>query len=209
VNRSSLTLQTMIAFEHVMFALTYRHIAAGALAMAMLVGACAVEDEVNSPQPGLETSSTTVISAVTSVSFVAPTEPTTMTSDDLSEVESSVDDPLEVASTVDVELADYAISVEGDSVPAGVVTLSVLNQDRAPHDVVLVATDLPADRLPTNGIRVDERSLEIEIRARTPSLQPGTTGSLTAKLTPGLYTLVCTVPHHYAREMMVAALIVT
>jgi len=85
-------------------------------------------------------------------------------------------------------------------------TLTATNLDRVPHDVVLIRTALPPDRLPTTGIRVEELDPAIEILARTPRLEPRATGSLTASLAPGTYVLVCSVPHHYVREAMVATI---
>jgi len=112
----------------------------------------------------------------------------------------------ELATTVDVALADYAIAVTPRSVSAGNVTLSVVNEDSAPHNVVLVATDRTPETLPTIAIRVDELSAEIEVLGRTPTLRHDDSTTVTASLEPGSYVLVCTVPHHYTREMMVTTL---
>lgn len=113
-----------------------------------------------------------------------------------------------LARVVEVQLDDYAVSIAPLSVAAGGVTVSVSNGDAAPHDIVLVATDLPADRLPTRGIRVDETSPDLRILARTPTLAPGGRSTISAELRPGRYLLLCTVPHHYVRNMMVATLVV-
>lgn len=197
-----------IIFDHVMLTRTHRNLAAGAFALAMLAGACAVQEAGGSLPPALETTSTTVLSSPTPVSS-DPSLGTTVSSLLPTDPPTTLDEPPKVESTVNVDLADYAISVEAESVPAGLVTLSVVNHDSAPHNVVLLATELPVDQLPTTGIRVDEASAEIKILARTPTLEAGSTASLTASLTPGRYILVCTVPHHYVRELMVAVLTVS
>lgn len=110
---------------------------------------------------------------------------------------------------IEVRLDDYAIEPRANTVPAGRITLKATNRDDVPHDVVLVRTTLPPDRLPRSGIRVDESDLAIEILARTARLDPLRTGSFSASLGPGVYVLVCTVPHHYVRDAMVATITVS
>ena len=112
----------------------------------------------------------------------------------------------EEQAAVEVRLDHYAIEPDRVTAPAGTVTLTATNLDRVPHDVVLMRTALPPDRLPTTGIRVDELDPAIEVLARTPRLEPQATGSLTASLAPGTYVLVCSVPHHDVREAMVATI---
>lgn len=107
---------------------------------------------------------------------------------------------------VDTTLRDYTVSATPLTVPAGTVRLDVTNADPVPHNVVLVSTDLPADRLPTVGIRVDEASGAVAVVTRTATLAPGAKGSLIASLVRGRYLLVCTVPHHYVRDGMYAVL---
>lgn len=115
-------------------------------------------------------------------------------------------EPAAVPAVLDVALHDYAIAVAPRSVRSGTVTLSVVNEDAAPHNVVLISTDLPPARLPTIGIRVDESSPTLVVVARTPTLRPGGAGDVTASLARGRYILVCTVPHHYVRDSMLAIL---
>lgn len=110
---------------------------------------------------------------------------------------------------IEVRLHDYAIEPRANTVPAGRVTLKATNRDDVPHDVVLLRTTLPPDRLPRSGIRVDEADGAIEVLARTARLSPQDTGSFSASLGPGAYVLVCTVPHHYVREAMVATITVS
>ena len=111
--------------------------------------------------------------------------------------------------TADIRLDRYAIEPLELSVAESTLTLIVTNVDRVPHDVVLLRTDRPIDGLPTVGIRVDEADPAIEVLARTPRIDAGQHGELTATLSAGEYILVCTVPHHYVREAMVAMLRVT
>lgn len=110
-------------------------------------------------------------------------------------------------STVHVTLDDYRITAQR-SITGRRVDLSVVNEGAVPHNVVLLVTDLPARSLPTTGIRVDENNPRIRIVAKTPTLRPGARTTLAASVEAGSYILICTVPHHYVREMMVTTLTV-
>jgi len=114
-----------------------------------------------------------------------------------------------VPTVLAVRLDHYAIEPDTLQTAAGSITLAANNIDGVPHDVTLIRTGLTADQLPTIGIRIDETSPDIEILGRTPRLGPGESGSFTTSLAAGVYLLVCTVPHHYVREAMVATLTVT
>lgn len=105
-----------------------------------------------------------------------------------------------------VRLDLYAIEPNAIQALPGLVTLTATNVDDVPHDVTLIRTALGAGELPTTGIRVDETSPDIEILGRTPRLAPEEIGSFTTSLSAGTYILVCTVPHHYVREAMLATL---
>lgn len=110
--------------------------------------------------------------------------------------------------TLDVRLSEYAVHPPALRSGAGAVELVVTNADAAPHDLVVLATDLGADELPTTGIRVDEADPAVRVLTRTPTLRPGEAASVRTQLAPGRYVVVCTVPHHYVREAMVATLVV-
>lgn len=105
-------------------------------------------------------------------------------------------------------LHDYSLSPATLATESGQVTLTAVNRDRAPHDVVILATELPPDRLPTAGIRVDEANPAVTVVARTSTIPSRGSAQVSASLGPGRYVLVCTVPHHYVREMMVGTLVV-
>lgn len=109
---------------------------------------------------------------------------------------------------VEVALADYEISPAVSSVDAGQVTLDTVNNGRVGHNVAVVDTTLPSDNLPTTGVRLNESDPRIVIVGKTPSLAAGGRSTLTVDLAPGTYLLVCTVPHHYVRERMLATLTV-
>lgn len=108
-----------------------------------------------------------------------------------------------------MRLDDYTIDPNVLTTAAGALTVTAENLDDVPHDVVLLRTDLPPDDLPTAGIRVDEASPALSILGRTPRLAAGDTATFSVAISPGTYVLVCTVPHHYVREAMVATMTAT
>ena len=111
--------------------------------------------------------------------------------------------------TFSVVVDEYQIRPATNTLAAGAYSFLVSNDDDAPHDVVLIETELPLDGLPTAGIRVDEQDDRLSVRARTSRIGPSGAGSLVATLRPGRYLLVCTVPHHYVRDLMAVELRVT
>jgi uncharacterized cupredoxin-like copper-binding protein len=104
--------------------------------------------------------------------------------------------------TIELVLDDYAITPLRLTVVPGAYRISARNVDGVQHDVTLIRTDLAADSLPTVDVRVDETPLDV--RARTSVIAAGQAGDLVASLESGRYVLVCTVPHHYVRERMIA-----
>lgn len=169
---------------------TASRVAKCAAAMIAL-SACTTGGAREANAPSAEPTSTTSSTPAASSTTAAPTV------------------PLAEPAAVEVRLDHYAIEPRAQTVPAGVVTLTASNRDRVPHDVVLIRTTLASDALPTSGVRVDENDPVIDVLARTARLASKGTGSLTAMLQPGTYVLVCTVPHHYVREAMVATITAT
>jgi hypothetical protein len=76
------------------------------------------------------------------------------------------------------------------------------------HELNVVRTDLPGGELPTlpDG-SFDEAGEGVEVVGQVAELAPGTSGSVTADLTPGHYVLLCNVVieglSHYAQGMFV------
>lgn len=155
--------------------------------LAVLLGSCA--EDVTEPAASPARSSRTEVDAPSTTSTTSKTPRS--------------------RSPVDLELIleRYTIAPRGSKLAPGAYSFIARNRDGVPHDVVLIATDLPTDQLPTEGIRVDETGLDV--RARTARIDPYGSGSLMATLRPGQYLLVCTVPHHYVRDQMVATITVS
>jgi nitrite reductase (NO-forming) len=90
---------------------------------------------------------------------------------------------------VDVTLGDMWVKADHPSVKAGTVTFAVKNVGATMHGLAIVAA--PAK---VSGGMVDHDSL----LAKGGDLSAGASGTLTAKLKPGSYELICHMPGHYA-----------
>ncbi len=183
--------------------------------LALLAGACtAATSDTGTPTPVSATTAATSTTVTTSDltgddSPSSPLSSSTNATTSTTAPTTAVSVPaLPVTATVEIILSDYAIAPAHSSVFADEVTISVVNRDGVPHDVVLIATELGPDRLPTSGIRVDINDPAVTVVARTARLPANGIGSLDAVVAPGSYVLVCTVPHHYVRDQMVGTLTV-
>lgn len=105
----------------------------------------------------------------------------------------------------------------GTSVPAGTVTVVLVNAGRRPHELLVLplGTGQVAGQRPVGADdRVSEAGLLGEAEAtcptgtRTDDVVPGGTGQVTLDLAPGRYEVVCNLPGHY-RSGMYATLTVT
>jgi uncharacterized cupredoxin-like copper-binding protein len=101
------------------------------------------------------------------------------------------------ATTVAVSLAEWSVSVDKASVPAGEVTFNVTNDGTTDaHEMVVLKTDLAPGDLPTDGSgKVDEEGEGIVSMGEVEELEVGGTGSLTVTLQPGKYVLICNIVH--------------
>jgi uncharacterized cupredoxin-like copper-binding protein len=104
--------------------------------------------------------------------------------------------------TVAVALSEWAVAPEVASAGHGETTFTVANEGAAPHELVVVRTDLGAEELPTDAGLVDESA--VEVLGRTSQMAAGTTEQLTVDLEDGSYVLVCNIPGHYDLGMRVA-----
>ncbi len=101
--------------------------------------------------------------------------------------------------TVDVELGeDDGTLFVRPSVPrtaAGTVTFAVRNTGAMPHELVVLQTRIPADKLPEGD---GGKAKEPGRIAYVPEMTPGSaTQYVTLELEPGAYVLLCNVPGHY------------
>jgi uncharacterized cupredoxin-like copper-binding protein len=105
--------------------------------------------------------------------------------------------------TVSATLADYSITLDQNSAPAGDVTFEVTNEAGQIHEFVVLQTDLAADALPTDdaGDVNEAGDPGIVLVDEIEDIEGGATPTLAVTLDAGSYVLICNLPGHYAEGM--------
>ena len=96
-----------------------------------------------------------------------------------------------------VTTTEFAFHPMTATAKAGRLTLKLVNDGKAVHELVLLKTDRPAGSLSVKGGRVSEAASVGEV-SETPA---GATKSSTVTLERGRYVFVCNIPGHYADGM--------
>ena len=103
---------------------------------------------------------------------------------------------------VGVTLADYSVTPEESSAPAGEVTFDVSNDAEQTHEFVIFKTDVAEGDLPTNEDGdVDESGDGVQLIDEIEDIEGGSSESLTVSLDAGSYVLICNLPGHYRQGM--------
>ncbi len=98
--------------------------------------------------------------------------------------------------------ADFSITLDADSAPAGDVTFDIQNDAGQTHEFVVFKTDLAPDALPVDDKgAVDETGEGVTHIDEVEDITGGSSKSLTVKLDAGSYVLICNLPGHYAQGM--------
>ena len=101
--------------------------------------------------------------------------------------------------------ADYSITLDESTAPAGEVTFDVTNEAEQPHEFVVFKTDLAEDQLPTDDEgNVDEEGDGVELVDELEEIAPGDEPSLTVDLDAADYVIICNLPGHYKQGMHVS-----
>jgi uncharacterized cupredoxin-like copper-binding protein len=107
-------------------------------------------------------------------------------------------------SSLSVELSEWKITgANGGALgaaAAGAVEVQAKNTGQAPHQLVVIKTDLAADALPEIETQVDEVAAG-EVIGKIDNISGGQTKSGTFTLEPGGYVLICNIPTHYQLGM--------
>ncbi len=103
-----------------------------------------------------------------------------------------------------VKLAEWSVTVDPASAPAGTVTFNVENGGANVHELVVFKTELAEDALPVVGDAVDETAPDLTLVDEVEDIAPGGTATLTVDLEPGNYVLICNISGHYSRGMHAA-----
>ena len=102
-----------------------------------------------------------------------------------------------------VSLREWEVTPGVEELAAGKVALSVKNEGRQDHELIVVKSDLPPGELAVVGGKVDESRLKVV--GRVAPLAAGSTGTLELKLSGGKYLLLCNLVEggesHYAAGM--------
>ena len=104
------------------------------------------------------------------------------------------------ATAVNAQLADFSITLDKTTVPAGDVDFMLSNTGTIVHQFVIIDTDTQAAGLAVNGARVDEDGLDIVDKVE--EIAAGGTTTLSADaLAAGHYAIICNVDGHYQSGM--------
>lgn len=106
-------------------------------------------------------------------------------------------------SKVTVTEDEFSVKLSQASAPAGKVTFVLNNTGKIEHELVILKTDLPHDKIPARDndpTKVQEPGAAGEIE----DVAAGTSKEETFDLTPGNYVLLCNVETHYAAGMHIA-----
>ena len=102
-------------------------------------------------------------------------------------------EPAAIPSRVSVGLREFSVNPSSHVAKAGRVTFAVHNGGTVTHEFVVIRTGKPAGALLT-GARADESGNIGE----TGDVRAGASKTLSLRLKPGHYALICNLPGHYA-----------
>jgi uncharacterized cupredoxin-like copper-binding protein len=104
---------------------------------------------------------------------------------------------------VAVTLSDQAIQLSEASIASGRVAFTVANKGSLVHNLVLLKTDIPQDKIPADS-KDSSKVQENGSVAAAGQLAIGESKTFTRDLDPGNYVLVCNEPGHYLMGMHIA-----
>ncbi len=105
--------------------------------------------------------------------------------------------------SIQVTAKEMEFKLSQSTVPPGTVEFVATNNGTIPHEMEVIKTDLPVDKLPiTSDGRLDTDKAGKEIgEIDEDELKSGTTKTLKLNLTPGNYMIVCNLPGHFQAGM--------
>ncbi|TJW07605.1 MAG: copper resistance protein [Mesorhizobium sp.] len=116
--------------------------------------------------------------------------------------------PARADETVGVTLTDKGMQymrmdLSTEQVKAGNVTFNVSNTSQTlVHEFVVVRADKPIEMLPYNEHEKEVEESALEVVNEIEDLEPGKSGTLTVKLEPGSYILLCNRAGHFKLGMV-------
>lgn len=103
-------------------------------------------------------------------------------------------------------LAEFKITADSPTIPAGKVRVSAQSKGTIEHELVAFKTDLPETDLPllSDRSRIDEEGTSItHAEPEVEGIKPGSTKTVELDLPAGRYVFVCNLPLHYGQGMHV------
>jgi uncharacterized cupredoxin-like copper-binding protein len=107
------------------------------------------------------------------------------------------------ARIVNATLTDNKIVLDQATVPSGKITFLVSNAGTMTHEVVVLKTDIAADKIAPNPDEPGKMS-EDGSQGESGDLDPTEKATFTLDLAPGNYVLICNQPAHYLLGMHIA-----
>jgi len=112
--------------------------------------------------------------------------------------------PATNAAQLAVTLKEFSVETSAATVPAGDVKVTVQNDGKIEHELVVFRTDLEAVSLPMTaaGDRVDEEGTGVtHLDPEAEGVAGGTSKTITVALPKGRYLFVCNLAAHYGQGM--------
>jgi len=104
--------------------------------------------------------------------------------------------------TVKVSLTEYKVGMTQTTFQTGKVKLSIANDGKIGHELLVFRSDLTAAQYPKEDGNIAEDGPGITQVSDGEDIDPGQTQTRTVDLsTPGTYVFVCNQPGHYAAGM--------
>jgi uncharacterized cupredoxin-like copper-binding protein len=104
---------------------------------------------------------------------------------------------------VNATLDEFTIQLDRSTISSGKVTFKVKNGGKMVHELIVLKTDLPADKIPPDpkdSSKVDETASVGEV----PDIGAGESKSGAIDVQPGKYVLICNKPGHYSAGQYIA-----
>lgn len=97
------------------------------------------------------------------------------------------------------DMREYAMGLTSAEVRSGTVTFIARNTGSTVHDLVVLRTDLAADKLPVDA--QTQKAKEDGKQGAVDQIAPGKSANLRLELPSGAYVVICNVPTHYQLGM--------
>ncbi|MBI3744022.1 MAG: hypothetical protein HY261_07045 [Chloroflexi bacterium] len=96
----------------------------------------------------------------------------------------------------EARISEWKIVMEPESIQPGKATIRAINQGQQLHDIIILKTDLPDDKLPVTGFEVDLAKAG-EVIDKISQVPSGKAQSLFHELPAGHYVILDNLPGHY------------